>query len=470
MLANLCESLLRMTPEMTYEPGLAESWDSPDPTTWVYNLRPGLTFGNGNPVTPEDVVFSLERHTEEQLGSFWAPWFENVESIRATGPAQVTVKLTQPDVLFNQFMATAAGAVAEKAYIEEQGGAYGTSKGGVSCVGPYELREWTPGRSIELEANPDYWDAENRPQTGVIDFRFVTNNQTAADALSTGEIDGTFEAPLRSWPRLAGSDSGSALLGRSTGYTGLDFSEKEGPGQNPDFRRALALSLDRDAIAASIYEGTADAIRSTFFPTTWGYAEGVYREGYEALPAPTQDLEAAKEAFAKVPDPRPVTMLSNADDDAAKLLAAYIQSEAKKVGIEIELRELPAPQYVSAAFDREQFNKYDFGLSTSGYVDIAEPVQSAILTLVKGGVFNSSGYDNPSVNEWVAEARRTTDPQERAALMVKVQKQVYETDVVSIPLVNWAARVYMDSGLTGATTALTPIFYSPWATGLGAAG
>ncbi len=68
----------------------------------------------------------------------------------------------------------------------------------------------------------------------------------------------------------------------------------------------------------------------------------------------------------------------------------------------------------------------------------------------------------------MSQARATTDPDKRAALMVKVQEQVYEKDVVSIPLVNWATRVYMNSEISGVTTSLTPIFYSPWATGLGA--
>lgn len=466
VLANLCESLLRLGPEMTYEPGLAESWDTPDDKTVVFDLRPGLKFGNGDPVTTEDVIFSLERNLDPKLGSFWEPWFENVKSIEATGKDQITVELSKPDVLFEQFMATAAGAVAQKSYVEEKGQDYGSSEGGVMCTGPYSLADWTPGKGITLEVNPNYWDGA--PKTKNIDFRFVTNNQTAADALSTGEIDGTFEAPLASWSSLTSSGDGNGYLGRTLAYAGLDFSEKEGPIQDVHFRRALMLSLDREGIASSIYGGTAQPVRSGFFPTTWGYGKGVYEQAYEELPDVKPDLEQAKAEFAQVQDPQPIELLSNADDEAAKQLAAYIQSEANKVGIEIDLKELPAPQYVAAAFDPKQFNTYDMGLSLSAYLDIPEPVEAGVLSLTSGGVFNSSGYDNPSVDKWVSQARATTDPDERAELMVKVQEQVYEKDVVSIPLINWATRVYMNSEISGVTTSLTPIFYSPWATGLGA--
>jgi peptide/nickel transport system substrate-binding protein len=468
VLANLCESLLRLGPEMTYKPGLAESWDSPDPTTVVFDLRSGLKFSNGDPVTTKDVIFSLERNLDSELGSFWEPWFENVKSIEATGKGQITVKLSKPDVLFSQFMATGAGIVAQKSYVEEKGQDYGSAEGGVMCTGPYGLADWTPGKSITLEANPNYWNEDEAPKAEKIDFRFVTNNQTASDALSTGEIDGTFEAPLASWPSLTDSGDGEGYLGRTLAWAGLDFSEKDGPIQDVHFRRALMLSLDREGIASSIYGGTAQPVRSGFFPTTWGYGEEVYQQAYDELPDAKPDLEQAEAEFAKVSDPQPIQLLSNADDEAAKQIAAYIQSEAKKVGIEIELKELPAPQYVSAAFDPEQFNQYDMGLSLSAYLDIPEPVEAGVLSLTSGGVFNSSGYDNPAVDKWVTQARATTDPDERAELMVKVQEQVYEKDVVSIPLVNWATRVYMNSEISGVTTSLTPIFYSPWATGLGA--
>ena len=468
VLANLCPSLIRLGPEMQYEPGLAESWEATDPTTWVFDLRPGLKFSDGKPVTAADVVFSLERNRDPELGSFWEPWFENVKSIAATGKNQVTVKMTKPDALFEQFMATGAGAVAEQAYVEEQGKKYGTSEGGVMCAGPYQLADWTPGTSISIEANPNYWDSQEMPQAKRIEFRFVTNNQTAGDALASGEIDGTFEAPLSAWKSL--SSAGSTYLGRSTAYTAINFSEKEGPVQDPSFRRALLYSLDREAIAETIYKGTAEAIRSEFFPTTWGYAKEVYEKGYEAMPDVKPDLDKAKEEFAKVADPKPVKLLANSDDAAAKQLAAYIQSEAAKVGIEIELKELPAAQYVAAAFDREQFNTYDIGLSTSAYLDIAEPVEAGVLSLVSGGVFNSLGYDDPSVDSWVAEARETLDPAKRAELMVKVGRKAFAEDVALIPLVNWSARVYMDPQISGAAASLTPIFYAPWAGKLGAAG
>ena len=467
VLANVCESLLRLGDDFSYEPGLAESWESPDPTTWVYNLRPGLKFSDGKAVSTEDVIFSLERSANPKLGSFWEPWYENVKSIEATGKSQITVKLTKPDVLFNEFLSTAGGVVAEKAYVEEQGKKFGTSEGGLMCVGPYELTSWTPGKGIELTANPEYWG--DAPQVKTIDYKFVTSGQTATDALISGEIDGTYEAPLSSWDQLTSAGSGNTYLGQSTEYSSVDFTEKEGPIQDVNLRRALLYSIDRDAVASTIFHGTAEPVRSQFFPTTWGYARDVYEKAYEELPDTKPDLAKAEEYAAKVSDKGPITMLSNADDTAAKQLAVYVQSEAKKVGIDIEIKELPAAQFISTAFDQERLNNYDISLSTTGYMDLAEPVVWGYLVLKAGGVFNASGYDNPQVDKWVSEARETVDPTKRAELMVKVQEQAYVKDVASIPLVNMAERLFMSSSITGATASLTPQLYAPSARNLGAA-
>lgn len=467
VLSNLCESLIHLTPELGYAPGLAESWRSPDPTTWIYNLRPDLRFSDGHPVTVQDVVYSLDRNRDPENGSFWEPWFENVASIKATGPEQITVRLTHPDVLFNQFLATAAGVVGEQSYVEEQGKKYGTSEGGVMCVGPYQLSSWIPGREIRLVADPYYWNAEKAPQAKNIEFDFLTEGRTVTDALLSGEIDGTYESPLDSWPILASADIGKAYAGLSTAFSSVEFTEKEGPDQDVDFRRALQLAIDRPAIARTIFHGAGVPIKSTFSPATWGYARKVFARGYAKLPSLKMDLPRAERLAEKIPALRPVTMLSNSSDVASKQLGVYIQSQAKKIGIDIKLEELPAAQFIAASFDRKQANQYDMVLSNTGYIDIAEPLEYAELAMTTNGAFNFSGYENTSVNRWIEQARETTDPVARAKLLVKVDEQAYGKDFFEIPIVNPAERLFMNSSISGAVASLTPLLYAPWAQDLG---
>jgi peptide/nickel transport system substrate-binding protein len=92
----MCESLLRQPPNGAIGPGLA-SVTSPSPDKFVFTLKPGVTFWDGAPVTPADVVYSLQRQMNPANGGFYSGVFNRVRSIQATGPDQVTITLNQPD-------------------------------------------------------------------------------------------------------------------------------------------------------------------------------------------------------------------------------------------------------------------------------------------------------------------------------------------------------------------------------------
>ncbi len=164
MSSNLCEGLVRLNADLGVEMGLAESIETPDDLTMIFNLRPGVAFTNGDPLTPEDVVYSLKRHMDPSVGSFWAYYYDSVKSIEATGPAQVTVKFTEHSALFEQWMGTVGGYISQKSYAERAGKEYGTPAGGVMCTGPFSLQSWRSGESITLLRNENYWDPGNSPR------------------------------------------------------------------------------------------------------------------------------------------------------------------------------------------------------------------------------------------------------------------------------------------------------------------
>ena len=139
-------------------------------------------------------------------------YYSSVKSITATGPYQVTVKLTKPDELFIKEMATISGAIAEKAYMEREGKRFGTAAGGIMCSGPYELKTWSPGNDIVLQANPHYWDPAYTPKIKTVTVKFIVNSSTLTSALLSGEIAGAYGVPATSYPELESSTSGHAVL------------------------------------------------------------------------------------------------------------------------------------------------------------------------------------------------------------------------------------------------------------------
>ncbi len=106
----MCESLLRQAPSGALQPGLA-TMSSPSPTRLVFTIKPGTRFWDGHPVTPADVVYSLERNTDAKLGGFYGLVFSRVQSIQATGTSQVTITLKQPDYWLPGELASMPGAV-----------------------------------------------------------------------------------------------------------------------------------------------------------------------------------------------------------------------------------------------------------------------------------------------------------------------------------------------------------------------
>jgi peptide/nickel transport system substrate-binding protein len=143
----MCESLLRQAPDGALEPGLA-TVSNPSPTRLVFTLRQGVDFWDGDPVTAADVVYSLDRNTNPKLGGFYAPVFDRVKSITATGPRQVTITLTQPDYWLEGELSSMPGVVIEESFAQKEGAKYGTPAGGIMCTGAYMLKSWIPGAGV----------------------------------------------------------------------------------------------------------------------------------------------------------------------------------------------------------------------------------------------------------------------------------------------------------------------------------
>ena len=471
VLANLCDSLVRLTPQLTYAPGLATSYSQPDPTTWVYDIRQGVHFWNGQPLTANDVAYSLERNITPSVASLWNdPFFTDVKTIKATGSYQVTVTLTQPDVLFNGMMSTAPGAIGEASYIQSKGKSYGTAKGGLMCTGPYEFQSWTPGSQLTIVRNPHYWDTSLQPKVQKITFQFITDPSTVTNGLLSGQIDGAYEVPISAVPTLKQSSVGQLYLGKSTEFEVLAFTTKAGPIRNPLIRQALSLALNRQAIASTVFDGTAVPIYSLSFPSTWGYAPSTFAQGYDPLAKNgATDLAAAKKLVVQAGSPKqPLSMLVSADDPAAVQTALYVKSAASQIGLTINIVQVPAAQSLSIQFDPKARVAYDIMLQDVGYADIPDPIELALGSLQPGSLFNYANYTNAQVDQAISTARGTSDEVQRARLINQVMAQAIGTDAAPGVLVNMADRLFMNGSITGAPADMPAYLYYPWAAMLGA--
>lgn len=467
MISNLCDDLLRLTPTWRYKPGLAQSWKYTNPTTLVLTLRHGVHFWNGQELTSADVVYSMQRNMTSKNTPVNGTFYKFVKSITATGPFQVTVHFTVPDELFIKEMATVAGAVAEKSYIQAKGTSYGTAAGGVMCTGPYELAQWNPGNDIVLQANPHYWTPAYKAKIKTVTVKFIVDTSTLTSALLSGEITGAYEVPTASYPELETASDGRLYFGPSLAVLELLPAVTTGPMGNPKLREALSLALNRTAIASVVFDGAATPNKALTPRTAWDpTAKTVYSSAYAKLPSLKPNLAKARRLVRSVRNHSgTITLGLLAGDQTEVEIATAVQQAAQQIGLKVKLDELQ-PLAFSNAFYLPQYRKGLDLLETFGYLDVPDPLDYLELFIGKTAIFNWTHYHNSTVFSDVTKAYRTFNAKARAHLITSAQA-IYTKDQLVIPMLNPDEGLFLNKKITGAPVSFAYI-YEPCLAKLGA--
>jgi peptide/nickel transport system substrate-binding protein len=468
MVSNLCDNLLRLTPTFGISPGLATSWHYTNPTTLVFNIRHGVKFWDGATLTSADVVYSMLRNLNPNVGAVNGAYYGRVKHITATGPYQVTVAFSQPDELFVKEMATISGSIAQKSYLVKEGSAYGTAKGGVMCTGPYELKQWSPGNDIVLQANPHYWDPAYTPKIKTVTVKFIVNSSTLTSALLSGEVSGAYGVPATSYPELEKSSSGTLYFGPSLSITELAATTNTGLIGNVKIRQALSLALNRSAIAQVVYDGAASPNLALTPPTAWDPAAvSAYRSAYAKLGSTSPNVAEATALVKSVKNhSQPITLALLAGDQTELTLATAVQQAASQIGLTVKLDEMQ-PLAFSNAFFVASYRKGIDLIVDEGYLDVPDPLDYTGLWFPKGALFDYTNYNNATVNKDLASAQSTYNAAARAKDFLAAQA-IYMKDQFVIPVANPDETVYLNKSITGAPASFAYI-YEPCLAKLGAA-
>ncbi|MGW3394373.1 ABC transporter substrate-binding protein [Streptomyces hydrogenans] len=464
ILSNVCESLMRWTPGLTLEPGLAEKATNPDPRTWVYDLRRGVRFHDGRTMTAEDVVFSLGRQRDPANAAVWAQNFQNVADIRATGPLQVTVRLKKPDSQFPQYMATAAGVVASKAGVLAAGDDYGTS-GGLACTGPFTLGDWQKGQSLELRRFDGYRGP--RAKAGKVVFRFLTDPSARTNALLSGEADGGYLIPTESYGRLKDSGVGTLYFGEGLSTVNLGITTMDGPLGDVRVRRALSLALDRAGFVQAGLGGAGTATTSLTTRAAWAGASPAVREAaFAGLPPTARDIEKARALVEEAgATGRTLTVATSSIGQDVSLLATVVQAAGSEIGLKVELKSV-APNAFTALFTDPEAREGIDAFPLTYYDSVTDPLD--LLTNFRTGAYlNFAGFSDRRYDALVEQATATYDKDRRLGIEAQLQKLTAE-HLPWIPVAEWPTALFLNKRITGAPTTIAYMYY-PWAADIGAA-
>lgn len=319
---------------------LAKSWTvSADGKTFTFELKPGLKFASGNPITAEDVVFSLNRVVQlDKTPAFIITQLglkkdTVAERVKATGPLTLTIetdKAFAPSFVLNCLTANVASVVDKKLLLtKEVNGDMGAAwlKTNYAGSGPYKLREWRANEIIALERNPNY--AGTKAPLARVIYRHVKEAATQRLLLEKGDIDVARNLAPQDITALASSkDVKTTTTAKGTTYY-LSLNMKNPHFAKPEVREAMKYLLDYDGIGATLLQHIG-RVHQNFLPV--GLLGSASEKPYKL------DVAKAKALLTKAgyPNGFKVTIDMRTVQPIQGITESF-QQTAKRAGIEIEI-------------------------------------------------------------------------------------------------------------------------------------
>ncbi|HEV7941675.1 MAG TPA: ABC transporter substrate-binding protein [Solirubrobacteraceae bacterium] len=457
--ALVAQNLVEAEPDGAPKPGLASSFEQPNSTTYVYNLRSGVRFSDGQPVTASDVVYSLERNVTGKEAWTHAYW-EDVASVAARGSSAVVIKLKRPDAVWQHIMCFTS-PITEKSQLARTGEkALGTPGDLPIGSGPWKLDEYTEA-TVQLSPNP-YWRGAKLPARQ-IKIALFKDEASLALALRSGAIDGTFDY---SSPKMFSNLPGVRQIA-TPGNTVLDvgMNVTQPPFNDIHVRRAIAYATDIKGIVKALYPGDAATENESTVPASLfvglGTADQVSKM-LSGLPKYGFNLAAAKEELAKSAYPHGFSTTLYAPSAEASVLSAaqILASDLAKIGITVKIHEMSSAEEETI----QRSPKVTMVVTTlySVYPD-PEGVMSSLFapSAIPVGI-NFARYDNSEVNRLQAEQRETLSPSRRLQLIGQLL-HIAGSDVPYVPTYSPDTLAAVSEKYVFPTFSSWTALFRPWA-------
>lgn len=400
--------------DLAMVPGPAESWSFVDPTTAVYKLRPGVTFSDGTPLTADDVVATINFHTNPDSGSQVATFFSSVASVEATAPDSVTVKLKAPNVQFQYWAAHMAGFLFKKDQLTAED--IGTPDNLPIGTGPYRITEFAPAERVVLEARSDYWGGA--PVIRKITIVAIPDEQTRILAMQNGDIDGTFAVSITNLEQWKGIGGVSVHTAPSLATFLLTLDHTTAPFDDLHVRRALAYSVDRQGLVNALLQGNGEVLPALNPVEMWSgvLTPDEVRAFYATLPDYAFDMEKAKAELDQSAHAKGFAFtapVSSALPDMVNALQSLAQN-LKGLNIDMKVEERDANQWLAEYFRHENLGMQ----SMNYYPDFGDPAAYPYLFFHSDNArvdgMNASNFRNLAVDGFINTANQVADPAIRA--------------------------------------------------------
>src|SRR3990170_6047808 len=243
---------------------LAESADRPDPLTYVFRLRRGVTFHNGRPFTAQDVKYTYDRiMAPDAKGILSSPLRDGVRSVEAVDQYTVRIRLKEPWPEFEKILANYGSKIVNREAVEAAGTDYGIKV--AVGTGAFRFVEWRPDDRVVLERNLDYWK-KPLPYLDRIVIRIIPDPQVRSINLLNRTIDVDMVPPFRELRSFRQNDSLQVLAGLSNTTEIVWLNTSQAPFNQKAVRQAFHYGINRDLILRTVFAGYAEPAVDLFPP------------------------------------------------------------------------------------------------------------------------------------------------------------------------------------------------------------
>lgn len=372
------ESLFTLDSHFEATPQLCQSYTvSDDGLTWTFQIRPGITFSDGTPLTGEIVAQALQ--TARDPASRYAKRLANVSGVSGSGE-QVTVTLTTPNGALPTLLDIPIA-------LDSSNRPLGT--------GPYVLVE--AGGKLYLNLRGDWWQGASNLSLQQIPLATMTQKEQVATAFNSGEVT-LIDADITGSNDLGYSGSYEVWEYNTTGMIYLGFQTAHGVCQDPQVRQAIAKAIDRSAVTDGIYARHATASTLPVHPDSGFYDE-------ETAKVLEYDLSALKSAGL---EGKSLTLLVNIEDMAKSAAANRIAQDLETAGLRVTVERLAWEDYVKA-LERGQFDLYLAEVYLTADFDLTALVSPQ-------GELNYGGWNDAAVPTLLDNARKAQGEQRPTAM------------------------------------------------------
>jgi peptide/nickel transport system substrate-binding protein len=412
-------------------PSLAERWTvSSDGKTYTFFLRPGLKFSNGQPVTADDVVWTLNRFGNPKINTIMAAVAGGFGHASVVNSSTVKVQLTRPVAAFLYDISIWPAFILPRNLVEKQGGAFFNHPVG---TGPFKVQSFVKGSYITMVRNPYYWES-GKPHLNSVRYNFVSDSNTRILALQSGSAQEMDVVPFSQVSTLRGAKNIELQSAKVPLFLGLWLNHARKPFADLNVRKAIQYAIDRALINKEIFDGLGTIPNSVLMSFAMDAPNSVVK------PYP-YDVSKAKSLIAQSSFPHgfSTSLMYPSGTDFYKQLALALQQELGAIGIKIKLIEQDTATVTNAWFTRAYDMVFPFASFTS---DITVPDEYADFLANWGNGFMGfdSNWRDPAINSQVLRFESTLSQSQRTQEWAQIQQALMNAtpvmNVLSLPFLN----------------------------------